>query len=121
MKKVWLVPFVVGVIWALWHYHYFLLTGMQVPFTLFFIGCIVESYIYNYLLVKTEYNLISAMMYHFAWNLGLHLFALNPADNNGSLLPYFILIILETVFLILLFLKNKMASNEIPVLCKDEH
>lgn len=107
MKKVWLIPLVVGAIWALWHYHYFLFTGMQVPFILFFIGCIVDSYIYNYLLVRTENNLISAMMYHFAWNLGLHLFALNPVNNNGSLLPYLILIIVEALFLIILFLQKK--------------
>ena len=112
MKKVSLVPFVVGVIWALWHYHYFLFIGMQVPFNLFFIGCIVDSYIYNYLLVRTENNLISAMMYHFAWNFGLYLFALNPVDNKGSLLPYLIIIILETVFLIFLNLQKKYEKQQ---------
>ena len=112
MKKAFLAPLVVGVIWALWHYHYFLFRGMQVPFILFFIGCIVESYIYKYLLVQTENNLISAMMYHFAWNFGIHFFALNPADNNGSLLPYSILIILETVFLIFLLLQKKHGKHK---------
>lgn len=88
VKKEWTIPFIVGVIWCLWHYHYFLMDGIQVPFILFLVSCIIESYIYSYLLAFTKNNLISAMTYHLIWNLFLHVFAINPIDNNGSLFPY---------------------------------
>lgn len=35
MRKTYLVPFVVGSIWCLWHYHYFLFGEMQVPLVFF--------------------------------------------------------------------------------------
>lgn len=103
IKRSYLAPFIVGIIWGLWHYHYFLSGGMQVPLMWFFIGCIAESYIYGYLLVWSDYNLLSAMMYHFAWNLFIHVFALNPVDNMGNPLPYIVLTILEILICILLF------------------
>lgn len=111
LKPIWFVPFVVGVIWCFWHYHYFLISGMQVPFLLFFASCIIESYLYDYLLNWTGGNLISAMMYHFSWNLFLHLFAINPIDNNGNLLPYAMLTILELLSLMIFFLMNKAMGN----------
>lgn len=109
MKLSYLAPFVVGVIWCLWHYHFFLFEGMDVPIVWFFFSCIVESYIYSYLLDLTDNNLLSAMIYHFAWNLFIHIFAINPIDNRGNSLPYIILIVLEivSVFLLLLFVKKK--------------
>ena len=109
MKLSYLAPLVVGVIWCLWHYHFFLFGGIDVPIVLFFISCIVESYIYSYLLDLTDNNLLSAMIYHFAWNLFIHIFAINPIDNRGNPLPYIILIVLEivSVFLLLLFVKKK--------------
>lgn len=39
--------------------------------------------------------MISAMIYHFAWNLFIHIFAINPTDNKGNSLPYIILAVLE--------------------------
>lgn len=108
LKQCWLVPFAVGVIWCFWHYHYFFINGMHMPFMLFLAGCIIESYIYDYLLNWTGGNLLSAMMYHFSWNFFLHLFAINPIDNNGNLLPYGILTILELLNLLIFFLINKV-------------
>ena len=103
----WIVPFIVGIVWCLWHYHYFLLNGIQVPILLFFISCIIESYIYSFLMDCTNDNLISAMGYHFSWNFAIHIFAINPADNNGNTFPYINLIILETLVLLIFFtLKN---------------
>lgn len=110
LKRVWLAPFMVGVVWCFWHYHYFLVNGMEVPFILFFTACIIESYIYDYLLNWTGGNLISAMMYHFSWNLFLHFFAINPSDNNVNLLPYIILVMLEILSLMLFFLIKKAKT-----------
>lgn len=97
-----IVPFIVGTVWCLWHYHYFWLNGMQVPVLLFLFSCIIESYIYSFLMNYTNNNLISAMTYHFSWNLSIHIFAVNPVENNGSIIPYLILAILE-VFVLLIF------------------
>lgn len=82
------------------------------PLIWFFIGCIAESYIYGYLLEWSDYNLLSAMMYHFAWNLFIHVFALNPVDNMGNPLPYIVLTILEILLCILLFLGRKQNGSD---------
>lgn len=114
MKRSYLVPFIVGVIWCLWHYHFFLFGGMDVPILWFFISCIVESYIYSYLLDLTENNLLSAMIYHFVWNLCIHVFAINPNDNQGNPLPYIILVVVEllsTFLLLLVVKKKKLGTN----------
>lgn len=116
IARSWLVPFVVGIIWCLWHYHYFLINGVQVPILLFLFSCVIESYIYSFLMDCTEGNLISAMTYHFTWNLMLHLFAVNPSDNHGSIVPYEILAVLEVVVLLFFWSVNgikliKMKEN----------
>lgn len=95
------VPLIVGITWGLWHYHYFLVGNLQAPIFWFFAGCIVESYLYSFFMQLTEQNLISAMIYHFSWNCGIHLFAINPAGNHGSQYPYILLIILEALTLLL--------------------
>ena len=94
-----IVPCIVGAVWCLWHYHFFLRNGIQVPMPLFFISCIVESYIYSFLMSVTNHNIVSAMIYHFAWNLLIHVTAISPVDNNGSLFTYIILVILEVLVL----------------------
>lgn len=80
-----------------------MLNGIEVPFMLFFPGCVIESYIYEYPLIWTDGNLISAMTYHFSWSLFLHLFAINPSDNHGKLFPYLCLVILELLSLMTFF------------------
>ena len=109
------VPFIVGMIWCLWHYHFFLQNGIEIPIPLFFISCIIESYIYSFLMGVTGDNIVSAMTYHFMWNLLIHLAAINPADNNGSIFPYIILVVLEAmllpVFLVLKRYNNKKSSK----------
>lgn len=94
-----IVPCIVGVIWCLWHYHFFLQNGIEVPIPLFFISCIIESYIYSFLMSVTHNNIVSAMTYHFSWNLFIHIAAINPIENNGNIFPYIILVILETLVL----------------------
>ncbi len=90
-----LTPCIVGIIWSLWHYHYFLQNKIDAPILWFAIGCIAESYIYSYLMRVTGGNLLSAMIYHFMWNLMLNIVAISPSKNNGIIWPYVILTILE--------------------------
>ena len=66
-----LTPCIVGIIWGLWHYHYFLQNRMDAPL------------------------LWSAIIYHFTWNLMLHIVAISPSENNGVTWPYVILTIME--------------------------
>ena len=108
------VPLLVGTVWGLWHYHYFLTGGVQVPIALFFISCIIESYLYSFFMDCTGRNLVSVMIYHFAWNFFVHFFAVNPAGNQGSLWPYLILILLEGALLAALHTagrKNTLPRN----------
>lgn len=90
-----LAPLAVGLIWGLWHYHYVLFDGMRVPLVWFFLGCVAESCLYGYFLDRSGGNLLSAMSYHCSWNLFVHVFAIQPADNGGDPLPYVILMVLE--------------------------
>lgn len=73
--------------------------SIEIPILLFFISCIVESYIYSFLMSVTGDNIVSAMTYHLMWNLLVHIAAINPADNNGSIFPYIILVVLEAMLL----------------------
>ena len=112
--KKWVIPCVVGIIWGLWHYHYFIQGRIDVPLLLFCAGCIIESYIYSILVSNTK-NVLSAMIYHFSWNLMVNLFMINPSDNGGNIIPYTLVIILETVGIIIygLYRRNKESSSDI--------
>lgn len=114
--KKWVIPCVVGIIWGLWHYHYFIQGRIDVPPLLFCAGCIIESYIYS-ILVSTTKNVLSAMIYHFSWNLMVNLFMINPSDNGGNIIPYTLVIILETVGIIIygLYRRNKESSSDIAI------
>ena len=37
-------PLLVGMIWTFWHYHFFMIGSMDVPYMAFTYSCIVESY-----------------------------------------------------------------------------
>lgn len=106
------VPMLVGIIWCLWHYHYFLSGRIVVPILLFLMSCIVECYLYRFFMDCTRENLTSAMMYHVTWNLFLHVFLLNPMDNHGSPIPYLILVIVETLTLFILYKWNSKRQGK---------
>ena len=99
-----IVPGIVGLIWCLWHYHYFVQNSIEVPIAIFVTGCIIESYIYSYLMRVTKDNLVSAMTFHFMYNLMIHAVAINPTDNNGSIIPYVTMTILEALVMFILII-----------------
>ena len=105
-----IVPSIVGLIWCLWHYHYFMQNSIEIPIALFLIGCIIESYIYSYLMGVTKDNLVSAITYHFMYNLMIHVVAINPSDNNGCLIPYVTMTIMEFAVLFALIFWNKIRK-----------
>ena len=97
-KKI--IPGIVGVIWCAWHYHYFMQNSIEIPIALFLFGCIIESYIYSFLMRKTNGNLLSAMTFHLMYNLMIDVVAINTSDNNGSLVPYVTMTVMEIIVLI---------------------
>ena len=104
------VPLIIGFIWGAWHFHYFIQQSINVPLLLFFAGCIAESYIYSFMMKYTN-NILSAMIYHFSCNLCLHLFLINPEDNNDSCAPYIILTTLEAILVLLLNIRQTKKSH----------
>ena len=57
------------------------------------------------------------MAFHFMYNLMIHAVAINPSDNNGSIIPYVTMTILEVVVLFVLIIwdtkvkKSYLAKN----------
>ncbi|WP_026477667.1 CPBP family intramembrane glutamic endopeptidase [Alkaliphilus transvaalensis] len=85
-------PLLVGIIWALWHYHLFWLGTMTAPIVLFVSGCIADSFIYYWVTKKSKGNVIPASVLHFTQNLFISLFLINPEYNHGSTIPYLIFV-----------------------------
>lgn len=95
-----LTPFLIGCIWTLWHYHFFLTGSMEVPIVAFAYGCIVESYGYYVITKLAKGNIVPASIWHFSGNLFFNLYLLDPHWNNGSMLPYYIVNSLYSVYII---------------------
>ncbi len=85
-------PFLVGMVWAFWHYHLFLSGNTSAPLLLFLIGCIADSYGYYWVTIKSKGNVIPASIWHFTDNLFFNLFLINPEYNNGSSIPYMLFV-----------------------------
>lgn len=106
--KLLLTPLLIGINWALWHYHFFLVQGMDVTFILFLLECITHSYIYYFITKLSNGNVIPASLFHFSINLFFNIFLLYPQHNNGNVLPYVLYIIISfLVALIMWHSKNK--------------
>jgi membrane protease YdiL (CAAX protease family) len=87
-KRKILAPLAIGCVWALWHYHFYWTGSIDVPAGIFLAGCVGESYVYNSLTAHSDGNIVPATLWHFAGNLALALFAVNPEANGGSVVPY---------------------------------
>ena len=96
-------PFIVGVIWSLWHYHFWISGSMDVPIIIFLYGCIAESYGYYIITKVAKDNIIPASIWHFSGNLFFNLYLFNPNWNDGSVMPY-LLVNLFYSFYILVFI-----------------
>lgn len=90
-------PIILGCIWALWHYHFFLLGTMSAPLGLFVLGCIADSFGYYWITKKSKGNIIPASVWHFTGNLWFNLFLINPEYNKGSVVPYLIFVVYSAI------------------------
>ena len=86
-------PIVIGILWAAWHYHLFLLGAMSAPIALFSLGCIADSYGLYWITKMSRGNVIPASLWHFVGNLFMSVFLINPEYNGGSTLLYTIYVI----------------------------
>lgn len=77
-------PLIIGVIWGVWHFHYFLIGQMNVAFGLLVLGTIFESYGYFVITKLAKGNVLPASVWHFSGNLFINLFMLNEG------LPYLV-------------------------------
>lgn len=102
-----LTPILIGVIWSLWHYHYFLFEPMEVPVLIFAWGCIVDSFGYYVITKRSQGNVIPATIWHFSYNLFFNLYHLNPNWNDGSTLPYILTNLISSVYVIFFFWEKK--------------
>lgn len=101
-KKV--IPFIIGLIWSLWHYHFFVLGTISAPIILFTISCIIDSYIYYTLTIKSNQNIIPASIFHFMGNLLFSILLIYPNYHNGNILPY-IFYIISSFIIMFCFIK----------------
>lgn len=92
-------PFIIGSIWTLWHYHFFLTGTMDVPIVFFIYGCILESYGYYIITKLAKGNILPASLWHFAGNLFINLYLINPEWNGGSIVPYIMSSLSSTSYL----------------------
>lgn len=95
-----LVPLLVGMTWAFWHYHFFIIGTIDVAIPLFIAGCIADSYVYALLLTISKGNILIAMVFHTASNFMINLLQINPNVNDGNNLPYATYVVVSAVFAI---------------------
>jgi membrane protease YdiL (CAAX protease family) len=105
-------PLLIGVIWAVWHYHFFLSGTLTAPIFLFVIGCITESIGYYWITKRGNGNVVPASIWHFTGNLFFNLFSLSPEYNNGSNAPYLIFVVYTAVMAIVLLYFMKMDTRK---------
>ena len=52
------------------------------------------------------------MMFHFMYNLMIHVVAINPSDNDGSMIPYAMMFGMEIAVLAALILGKNAKCNK---------
>lgn len=105
-------PIMIGMIWALWHYHFFLLGTTTAPIILFLIGCIAESFGYYWITKRAEGNILPASIWHFIGNLLINLFLLSPEYNKNSNIPYMIFVFYTTIMAIIIYFRLQHSKRD---------
>ncbi|WP_024831546.1 CPBP family intramembrane glutamic endopeptidase [Ruminiclostridium josui] len=96
-----LTPLFIGIIWSLWHYHFYLIGSMTYPIHWFLIGCLADSYIYYWITKKANGNIVPASLLHFSYNLFSKLFFVSESRNHSIYAYLVIASIVIAVFIIL--------------------
>lgn len=101
------VPLIVGIVWALWHYHFILGGTMEIPYLAFLCGCILESYGYFVLIKIARGNVVPACLWHFTGNLFFNLYRIDPSWNHGNMIPYHIVNVMYCFYIMAFLLYKK--------------
>lgn len=108
------IPFLTGVLWALWHYHFVLSGSMDIPIVAFALGCIFESYGYFAITKMAKNNILPASIWHFTGNLIFNIYRFDPQWHNGDTTFYWIATVCYGVNIILFILyEKKETRNEL--------
>ena len=105
-------PIIIGIIWALWHYHFFWLGTMSAPFILFVLGCITDSIGYYWITKKSKGNVIPASVWHCVENLCFSLFLINPEYNQGRIEPYLLYTIFSIVMAVIISILGSFSIRK---------
>lgn len=95
------IPPVIGIIWALWHYHFIVSGSMEVPVVAFTLGCVFESFGYFALTKFAKNNIVPASIWHFTGNMMFNLYRFDPQWHNGEVTFYWIATIFYAANMIL--------------------
>ena len=106
-----LAPCIVGVIWTLWHYHFWIIHGLDAPLWLFAYGCIAESYGYALITKLSRENIVPASIWHFSSNLFFNMYLINPNWNGGSIIPYLIVNGVYTFYILVFFIHKHINKH----------
>ncbi len=107
------IPFVTGIIWTLWHYHFILSGSMEVPYFAFMLGCVFESYGYYAITKLAKNNVVPASIWHFTGNLMFNLYRFDPQWHEGNISFYWITTICYGVNVILFIVYVKKCRESI--------
>lgn len=112
------IPFVSGIIWALWHYHFLLSGSMKIPLFAFLLGCIFESYGYFVITKYAKNNVVPACIWHFTGNLFFNMYRFDPHWHDGDISFYWITTVCYVINVFLFYLYEKQGKT--PVLRKSQ-
>lgn len=104
-------PFIISVIWAMWHYHFFISTPTGVPIYLFLIGCIAESCGYYTITKLSNGNIIPVSVAHCTGNFLIIFYLLNPDKNGGDTTCYLIYTLISLIYIPLFFIYLKTSKH----------
>lgn len=104
-------PFIISVIWAMWHYHFFISTPTGVPIYLFLIGCVAESCGYYTITKLSKGNVIPVSAAHCAGNFLIAFYLLNPDKNDGDITCYLIYTLISLIYIPLFFVYLKISKH----------
>ena len=113
--------FVLGAIWALWHIPLFFIVAPGLaaswsPFHVFFMQTVAMRFLFAWTYHRSNYNILSNLIFHNASNMGYSIVALAPTEENPSsdTLWYFMIMIVlaAAAFWLLAPLKQKAPPED---------
>ena len=107
-----------GLIWACWHLPLFWLSDTiqsQLPISWFLAQILGSTFIYTWIYLRTEKNIILPILFHTAGNASLGLLPVLPLDNGGSLRPLWLIVgLLWLISILILILERDLFFPSFP-------